>query len=118
MSHANVSHLLKIAVGGGEDHKLAIAELAVLLADAGHKVHDTTIYSDSPYRPDLISSKQDRFIDGAHRKMITMVYWWEIFDTSDPPRDFVKVPGQLMKIDISKCANADERIKKLKQAIP
>ena len=35
MTRVNVTHLLKLSVNGGEDHKLAIAEAAVLFADAG-----------------------------------------------------------------------------------
>lgn len=118
MRHENVTHLLRIATAGGEDHKLAIAEAAVLFADAGYRVSDMTAYTTSPYRPDLIVSKSDRFIDGAHRKTVTVTSWIEIVDSSMPPRDFVKVPGQLIRIDIGDCKNADERIKKIRNAIP
>ena len=117
VNRTKVTHLLKIATGGGEAHKLAIAEAAVLFADAGYRGHDTTTLSDSPYRPDLIVSKTDRFIDGAHRKMRTETYWIEVVDTSMPPRTFVKLPYSLIRIDIGDCTTADERIERIRRAI-
>ena len=113
-----VTHLLKVAVNGGEDHKLAIAEAAVLYADSGYRVHDTTILQASPYRPDLIVSKTDRFISGAHRKTMMETYWIEIVDSSMPPRDFVKLPNPIIRIDIGKCKDANERIEKIRRSVP
>ena len=77
-----------------------------------------TRYVQSPYQPDLIISKQDRFIDGPRRSTKTTVFWIEIVDTSSPPREFVRLPGELLSIDIAKCANLDEVVDSIKRSIP
>src|SRR3990167_573659 len=116
MTRVNVTHLLKLSVKGGEDHKLAIAEAAVLFADAGYRVHDMTVWQDSPYRPDLIISKMDKFVTATGNMVNkTQTYWVEIVDSSMPPRDFVKTPNPIIRIDIGGCHTADERIAKIKQ---
>lgn len=114
----DVRHIYRIVGGGGENHELAIAEAAVLFVRSGYKVHDMTAYTESPYRPDLIVSKTDRYVSGAHRANRTDTFWIEIVDSSMPPRDFVKVPGTLIRIDIGRCKDDNERVSQLRKSIP
>ena len=77
-----------------------------------------TRYTQSPYQPDLIISKQDRFIDGPRRSTKTVTYWVEVIDTSDPPREFVRPPAEVLKINISKAKTLDECVDIVKRSIP
>jgi hypothetical protein len=100
-------HIFHLALGGGERHRFAIAIAAEIAASKGYRVEDMTAWTQSPYVPDLVLKKQDRFIHGPRRNNASVTYWVEIIDTSDPPREWVKLPNEILKIDISRCPGFD-----------
>lgn len=113
-----VRHIFHLTVNGGERHRYAILIAAEVAASKGYKVKDMTAYTQSPYQPDLVLEHQDRFISGPRRHNGTVTYWLEVVDTSDPPRDFVRLPNELLRVDISKCVSLDECVEAIKRGIP
>src|SRR5437867_831227 len=118
VTHHAIRHTFHLAVNGGERHRFAILVAAECFAAEGYRVKDMTSYLNSPYVPDLVVSREERFVSGAHRKNAEVTYWVEVIDTSDPPRDFVRPPAEVVKIDISKCATFDACIEAIKRSIP
>ena len=110
--------IFHLVAQGGERHRHAILLAAEIAASKGYRVEDMTRFTQNPYQPDLIIKKQDRFIDGPRRATKTTTFWIEIIDTSDPPREFVRPPAEILKIDISKCGTMDEVISTIKRSLP
>lgn len=121
MPHDGVSHIFRIQVGGGERHRFGILLAAEIAAAKGWRVHDTTSYSQSPFRPDLIISKTDRYASGPFRKNRTTTFWIDVVDSHDPRPDW-KAKGlpcdDVLIIDIGKCANLDECVNVIRRSIP
>ncbi len=113
-----VRHIFHLTVNGGERHRYAILMAAEVAAAKGYRVDDMTAFTQSPYQPDLVIGKADRFISGPHRKNGIVKWWVEIVDSSDPPREWVRLPNELLRIDISRCATLDECLDAIKRGIP
>ena len=114
-----VRHIFHLVVNGGERHRFAI--------------DDMTRWTQNPYQPDLIIRTEDRFhTGGAHRKNAIVTYWVEIVDSllaaeiaaakgyqiSDPPREFIRAPAEILRIDIAKCKTLEEIVSLIKERIP
>ena len=106
MSHENVSHMIRISVNGSELHRYGILLASEIASAAGYHLQDMTLIQTSPYRPDLIISKTERFLDGAHRKNMTTTYWIDLVISHDPRREWAKkgLPcDDVIIIDLSDC---------------
>jgi len=114
-----INHIFHLVVNGGEWHRYAILLAAEIAASKGYQTEDMTRWTHNPYQPDLIIRTEDRFrTGGAHRKNATVTYWVEIVDSSDPPREFVRAPAEILKIDIAKCKTLEEVVSLIKERIP
>jgi len=118
MTPPDVRHIFHLTCGGGERHRYCILIAAEVAAAKGYKLEDMTRYTQNPYQPDLIIWKQDRFVSGPRRNNGRSTFWVEIIDTSDPPREWVRLPNELLRIDISKCATLEECVNAIKRGIP
>ena len=83
-------------------------------------MESTAALTQSPYRPDLIISKREKFIDGAHRTHRKFTLWIDIVDTHDPRPDW-KAKGlpcdDVVIIDIAGL-DPNEIVKRIKERIP
>lgn len=83
-------HFHRLSVNGSELHRYGILMASEIAASKGYRLTDMTTLQTSPYRPDLIISKTERFLDGAHRRNETVTLWIDIVCSHDPRTDWSK----------------------------
>ena len=80
--------IFHLKVGGGTRHKIATMAFAVIAAEKGFRIEDSSriIPQKGDELPDLVISKEDRFHDGAKRYKKVLRWAIEVVDTHDPIR--------------------------------
>src|SRR3990167_185205 len=80
--------IFHLKVGGGTRHKIATMAFAVIAAEKGFRIEDSSriIPQKGDELPDLVICKEDRFHDGAKRYKKVLRWAIEIVDTHNPIR--------------------------------
>src|SRR3990167_8647543 len=88
MTSEPLRSIFHIKAGGATCHKIATMAFAVIAAEKGFRIEDSSriVPQKGDELPDLVISKEDRFHDGAKRYKKVLRWAIEVVDTHDPIR--------------------------------